>query len=83
MVYKAIVTGIVREAGFYSPHVKTDTFGFAAFPEELSDELRIGSEVTVFSDAELKYGGFNALVIATSTKKLCDHESSIKELLER
>lgn len=72
MVFKATVMNIVREAGFYSPHIVTDTPSHAVLPEELSDEIRIGDEVTIFSDIRLSYGGFSAIVIATPTAKLSD-----------
>lgn len=65
MIKKAIVTEIVKEKGFYGPHVVTNIPSYAGLPKELLDDVNIGDEVTIFSDSNLSYNGFGAIVIAT------------------
>ena len=72
MLKKLKVTTIIKEPGFYSPHVATDEPSYAALPNELIDDIHVGDEITVFSDSNLTYGGFEAIVIATPTANIAD-----------
>ena len=66
MVKRGIVKKIIREDGFYAPHIVTNGGSCAGLPEELSNEVEIGDEVIIFSNHRLlAYGGFSAVVIKT------------------
>ena len=69
MINRANVTEIIKERGFYAPHIRTQS-GFATIPEELINEIEIGDEVVIFHSEDLSCGGFSALVIETPSMSL-------------
>lgn len=69
MIKRTKVIDIIRERGFYAPHVRTQV-GFATIPEELVNEVEIGDEVVIFHSEDLSCGGFSALVIETPSMSL-------------
>ena len=66
MVRRDKVLNIIKSNGFYSAHIETEN-GFAAIPNDLINEVKVGDEVTIFSDEALTCGGFGAVVIGTPT----------------
>lgn len=70
MIKRGIVEKLEKKDGFYAPHITTNIPSFAAIPDELLNEIKIGDEVTIYSSDYLTYGGLGAVVIETPRAKL-------------
>lgn len=73
MVKTVKVEKVQNSSGFYSPNIWYGT-GYAGIPIKFRNKINVGDTVTIYSEEDLNYGGFGAIVVKIPKESICDED---------